>query len=266
MIKMTVMDIDGTLLPEAAGQVPERTALALRRLADTGVLVLLASGRPYVGMARVFSPISDRFLYSCSGGGCVIRGGQAVSVTPLEDFAELAAILRSLGRAFTCDTPYGCYTENAPRALVERTRKAGIDIQVVEDILAVRDPVVKVSIACPDGGPSAHMEDPQILRIREKWEAMESGTLYIDVISPRAGKGAGVRKVRTLYGLEPEEVAVFGDAANDVSMFRETPNSYCVETAPGLVRSQAAFSIAPPGDFGVTAYLEKLADEAGRRA
>lgn len=260
MIRMIATDIDGTLLPEADGRVPQRTARALRRLTDGGVQILLASGRPYIGMARVFGSVSDRFLYSCSGGGCIFRGSEVTDVFPLEDLEGLVCLLRETGRQFTCDTPHGCFTENAAPSLVERTRRAGIAIQVIEDILTVREPVIKVSIACPDGGPSLHMEDPQILAIREKWLAMESGSLYIDVISPRTGKGPSVRRVRTMLGLAPEEIAVFGDAANDLSMFLETPNSYCVDTAPEAVRSRASFTVPPPRLFGLTAFMESLAD------
>ena len=260
MIKLIATDIDGTLLPPAAGQIPEELVRVMRALTCHGVRIMIASGRPYTGLVRVFGFISDDLIYNCSNGGCLYCGRQMISVRPLgsrEEVRFLVEKIRAMGRTFTLDTPTACYTENLSDAIFERSVKAGINMIRTEDVLTVPDPV-KISIAYPDGGPDAHTEDPDIVELRRFFQAAPAGAMYLDINPLDGGKGLGVRKAQEIYGILPEETAAFGDASNDVSMFAMTPNSYAVEGAAPDVLSAASFRIEGPEKGGMLRYMEQL--------
>ena len=48
MIKLIATDIDGTLLPPAAGEIPEDLVKVMRSLMEYGVRIMIASGVPQV--------------------------------------------------------------------------------------------------------------------------------------------------------------------------------------------------------------------------
>ncbi len=260
MIKLIATDIDGTLLPPAAGEIPEDLVRVMRALMGHGVKIMISSGRPYTGLVRVFGFISDELIYNCSNGGCLYCGGKMISVRPLgsrEEMEYLVGKLRAMGRTFTLDTPTACYTENLSEEIFKRSIQAGINMIRTRDVLEVENPV-KISIAYPDGGPDAHRNDPDILELGRYFQAVPAGAMYLDINPLDGGKGLGVRKVQELYQILPEETAAFGDASNDVSMFAQTPNSYAVEGSAEDVLAAAAFRIEGPEEGGMLHYMQGL--------
>lgn len=61
-----------------------------------------------------------------------------------------------------------------------------------------------------------------------------------DMIQKNSGKGLALSAVLKEKGLKPEELMVFGDNQNDISMLELTPNSYAVDHAKPDVKVHAA--------------------------
>ena len=267
MIKLIATDIDGTLLPPAAGEIPEDLVTVMRSLMGYGVRIMIASGRPYRGLHNVFSFIGDDLIYNCSNGGCVYCGEELISLRPLgtkEDMEYLVGKLRSMGRMFTCDTPSACYVENLSDAIFERSLKAGINMVRTEDVLKIPD-IVKISVAYPDGGPDRHSKDPEIEELRTRLQAAPAGEMYLDINPLGGGKGNGVRLIQERFGILPEETAAFGDASNDISMFETTPHSYAVEGSAEDVLSAASRRIPGPRQGGMLSWMKDLLSEYERK-
>ena len=266
MIKLIATDIDGTLLPPAAGEIPEDLVKVMRSLMEYGVRIMIASGRPYRGLHNVFGFIGPDLIYNCSNGGCLYWRDQLISFRPLgsrEDMEYLVGKLRAMGRMFTCDTPSACYVENLSDAIFERSLKAGINMIRTEDVLKVPD-IVKISVAYPDGGPDRHSSDPDIRELRNRFQAAPAGEMYLDINPFGGGKGTGVRLVQEKFGILPEETAAFGDASNDISMFETTPHSYAVEGSAEDVLSAAALRISGPREGGMLSWMRGLLAEYER--
>ena len=60
------------------------------------------------------------------------------------------------------------------------------------------------------------------------------------MIQKNSGKGLALSAVLKEKGLKPEELMVFGDNQNDISMLELTPNSYAVDHAKQDVKVHAA--------------------------
>lgn len=56
---------------------------------------------------------------------------------------------------------------------------------------------------------------------------------YCELASPKASKGATVKKITQIYGIDMKNVAVFGDSENDLSMFNVIKKSGGVSVATG---------------------------------
>lgn len=68
-----------------------------------------------------------------------------------------------------------------------------------------------------------------------------TGNGWIDMIPKKSGKGPALYDLIKKKGLKPEEIMVFGDADNDISMFHLTPNSYAKDHSGKKVREQARY-------------------------
>ena len=80
--------------------------------------------------------------------------------------------------------------------------------------------------------------------LREKYGAqadfVTAGNGWLDMIMEGSGKGKALEFVMERQGISPEEVMVFGDNQNDISMLKLVSNSYAVESAKPEVRACAS--------------------------
>lgn len=81
----------------------------------------------------------------------------------------------------------------------------------------------------------------------EKWNAEHQGNTFtfswsgnaIEITDGRVSKAVSLVKLIEKLGYTRDEVAVVGDSGNDVSMFKEFPNSFCMQHAPSQVKKEA---------------------------
>ena len=72
MIKLVLCDLDGTLLPQGAPHVPEKTLAAIDRLQDGGVRFAPCSGRPLSCLDWMFSHAADSITSAVLVNGQVV--------------------------------------------------------------------------------------------------------------------------------------------------------------------------------------------------
>ena len=61
----------------------------------------------------------------------------------------------------------------------------------------------------------------------------------VNLIAKNHHKGTGIQLIMEQYGIQPDEIAVIGDAANDVGMFEITPHSFTFHHATDAVKEKA---------------------------
>ena len=59
------------------------------------------------------------------------------------------------------------------------------------------------------------------------------------------------------HGISPEEVVVFGDGENDISMFLESSASVAMGNATDDVKRKAAYVTSSNTENGIAAFLKK---------
>src|SRR5262245_25451893 len=108
-IRLVALDIDGTLIAPGAGHeaLPDaEIAVAIARLVDAGVAVVLASGRMYPGTARVANHLGLTSPLICQQGASVHR----LDGSLLHRFAIDAEIAEQLvAYALERDWPYAWF-------------------------------------------------------------------------------------------------------------------------------------------------------------
>ena len=214
-------DLDGTLL--AGGYettyVPESARLALDKLREAGHFVSIATGRSH-GMAVDFMELFDIQNMVSDGGAGLTVDGKLLGVEPLpmEDMVALCD---------ECDAkgfPWGLVVDDTPRrvapdsAFLDFTQDNYMETLVQpgckpEDF----DAVYKVNLACYEG-EEARLETLKTL----PWGRYHDDYLFVEP----SDKGGGIKRLCDHLGAPYEDVIVFGDAVNDLSMF--LPEWTCV--------------------------------------
>lgn len=262
MIRMIVTDIDGTLLPNASPPPgPDSEAAAtVKAVLDSGIRIVLASGRPFSALRRLFPDLHSRLSYICSNGSVVAEGDEIIRAVPLgsqQKLRNLMAYVRKRGEPWHIDAVEDVVTETYDEAYIDIIKTVGCTWAVVEDVLALDKPLCKMSLCYWDGS-AGHFHDPEVEVLKKDFNVAPAGMVFLDLNSPDADKGKAIRFLCDRYGIAPEEYMVFGDAMNDLSMLQGAPNSWCSEQSPEKVKKVCRHTFAPPEEGGVLKILQGM--------
>lgn len=256
--KLVVLDMDGTLL-NSNHKISETNKEILQRLASKGVEVVLASGRPF----------EAAYLYSKELGidsPIIASNGAMVKSPRTEELYYSATVTKDLAEEIVeygrqNDYPTSLYVSNEVYTYDERMEKLHIEVEGIHPTIINSfesdKPIYKV----------IYMDTPE--RIEEAYihlEAAYRGKLYItrsadillDVMSKEVSKGIALEKLRESLGIPKEEVIVFGNSYNDVSMFEEAGLAVAMENSPQAVKDAAHVVTKTNDEDGVAHILKEV--------
>lgn len=232
MKKLVFFDVDGTLLPEGVGVVPESTVRSIRKLQEQDIGAILCTGRHPLELKQL-----DLLKYGFDG--FVLLNGQLVldkdmnviSARTIEgqDKAELIELFNNM---------------TVPMILVEKDRlfmnfhndyvvKVQADISSpVYDIGEYHGAdVFMATIFVPRGA------EVQFSNLKSsRWH-----DLAMDVYLPDGGKVYGIQKFCEREGLNASDVIAFGDGDNDIEMLKFAGLGVAMGNAPANVKAEADY-------------------------
>ena len=205
-------DIDGTLIPRAAGQpaCPPPSLLHQLETLSKDYPLFLATSLPYRDAVKRCHGFSNLFMGGIFAGGAHIllakNRKRWETYLPLDH--KLTDLLKHLMSAPAPLFPFRCR------------------IRFYEH----EDTVYKVTLEKPSKRPWTDHEAASVLELLSGHRfriAVESSCLQ--VTAPEADKGAGVRRICSHLGINPKDTLCAGDSPEDISMF-----------------SACGFAVAPP--------------------
>ena len=234
-VRAAFFDVDGTLLSLAQNRVPESAVAALARLRDSGVALVLATGRTHYLLDKVDLAAFDAAV--TFNGQLVEVGERVVHSNPL-DPKDVAAVVRQVERgAFEClfmerDRMYLSGANELTRAMEELTHNH-FELAPVER--ALEHDVYQLNVFLAPG--EEHLLLDQTAHVKTtRWS-----DLFVDGMPDAGGKDAGVRIVLDELGLAPEECVAFGDGGNDVDMFGAVGTSVAMGNGGADARAAATY-------------------------
>lgn len=267
MIKLVLSDMDNTLVPFGARHASPRTIEAIHAVLDAGVRFGPDTGRDYVELMRFFKMDEACFMTGIFSNGKRVRADGRYVQTTLIDHDVLVRIDQALrpeeGMFLVCypaetnlfNPAYGVGVSSAELAVFEaRTSFNGGTVDEVPDI-----DFVAATIACP-GGPERMERCRQIIA-----EAVPEVRIvspipeWFDVLPVGTSKAAGLEVLLDALGIGVDEVAVFGDAENDLEIMRKVPHSVAVANASDEVLGVARHRVGASADEGVADALFEIA-------
>ncbi len=212
--KYIFFDIDGTLAAGGYGNtyIPESTKLALEKLRAAGHFLAIATGRSQAMAVDYMRELGFENMVSDGGYGVTING-QLLDITPMPK-EQIVAVVEECKRR---DIPWAIQIDNtifrsAPdNRFEEFTHDVYMQTKVVEGLDPKNyDKIYKAYIACY--APTEHT-----LKSLEgvPWGRFHKEYFFVEP----SDKAYGIRRIMDHFGADYKDVVVFGDAANDLSMF-----------------------------------------------
>ncbi|MFF4655587.1 Cof-type HAD-IIB family hydrolase [Streptomyces sp. NPDC001381] len=263
-IRLVVTDMDGTLLDDDK-RTPEGLWETLARLRRRGVLFSPASGRQYATLAAEFAEVADGMVFIAENGTYVVRDGRELSSDPLEPgvVAGVVDAVRGLAAggvdlgAVVCGKR-SAYVERADEAFRAEVDKYYVRCEVVEDLTAVDDDVIKVALF--DFGNAEETTAPGLAPFADTHQVVVSGEHWVDVMNRTASKGAALRRLQRELGITPAQTMVFGDYLNDLEMLDAADWSFAMANAHPEVVRRARHLVPSNNDNGVLRTIARVLD------
>ena len=258
--KALAIDLDGTLL--IGEDLPEENRAAVQRAIDAGFTLFVATARwrqmalsiarefnvegPVIACsgAEVFDPISDRDLFderlpeafaralleTCDVTRCVatvtFTDRVLLKLDGEPDMSKLAAPIEWVGNLVDADA-------SLPRI-------AAIQGSKVNEI--IKNELV------PQQGGAVHVAD----------SIGPNGKIIVTYTHRRADKGNALEVACAATNIDPQSVVAFGDAENDISMFRVAGAAVAMGQADAATRAEATFVSRPNTECGVAFGIDRV--------
>lgn len=262
MIKLIATDIDGTLVKESSKDVYEELLDAVDRLADQGVHFVVASGRQYASIYRMFEKVADRISIIAENGAHLVMDGRDFALTPMNrDYVE--RIMLDLRDYYphecfvVASTPKGCLLETENEEFIHLMRDYyRNEVQLTSDILNEQVPILKIAIYKKDGIRTIG-ERVLIPRWKDRVKVCMAGEEWVDFMDASVDKGNALRILQEALAVSRNETMAFGDNDNDIGLMMVAGESYAVENATGKVMNAAKYTCPSYAEKGVWQVLKR---------
>lgn len=247
------LDLDGTLT-NSKKEVTPATRAALGRAMFEGCKVILASGRPLVGIQPVAwalgLPRLGGYILAYNGGQVVdCRTGETLRQDRLDpaQIRRLCEFARQQGVSILTYDRDGIVTEHPEDPFVQK----------VPDLAAyVTYPITKMLLV---GEPERMAAVEQTMRplFAGQVDCYRSETCFLEAVPPGVDKAASLHWLLDHLGLSERHLMAFGDGFNDIPMLRAAGLGVAMANAQPQVKAAAKALTDSNDEDGVAHALDK---------
>ena len=263
--KVLALDLDGTLTNHDKIVTP-RTKAALRKAAESGVCIVLASGRPTVGIEPLARELNlDKF------GGCILsyNGGKIIDCQtghtlvqhafPPDLIEPVCTFCRYWNVVPLTYDAHGIVTENPDNPYVqEEARICKIPARKVENLPAeVTYPINKLLLT-GDPADMPHVEELMQQEFAGKLSIYRSQPFFIETMPLGIEKSASLQILLCAKGLTAANLMACGDGWNDLPMLKFAGLGVAMGNAQPEVKAAADYITADNEHDGVGLAVEKF--------
>lgn len=252
---MVAIDVDGTLL-DSENRISIGAAKAITRLAEHGIISILASGRSLDGVSPYYDVLDLAPYLIGAGGGLIstVSGGVIKAFEfPSEVVTEIIHIAREFGVGIALHQVDRLRFESTVEQIKIINRNLPGTLVRLDDLFTVVSisPVVKFTL---------WGEHEILLQARKKIQTLSipvdmlfSGEVFLEITNPGVSKGQALLELAKHLNIPQNRIAAIGDHFNDISMLEAASLSIAMGNAPDTVKS-AAKIIAPLNNEGGLAW------------
>ncbi len=220
MIKLLVTDVDGTLLDNNS-EIPELNSQALFDCKKNNIGIILATGKSIGAILPIIRSFDLELPQITLNGAVVVdRELNVLNSVKIEPsyFRSVIKTIKTRGYNPLIALPDGTifYEQYDPTLKVfEKINEPIFKTESIEKPDYIEN-CVSISVAIKEDDPlDGYLRD----RFSDVLQIVRSGEYFFDILDTEATKGNALGFISGIYKIKKEEIAVFGDSYNDLSMF-----------------------------------------------
>jgi Cof subfamily protein (haloacid dehalogenase superfamily) len=263
--RLVASDLDGTLVRHDRS-ISAYTSGVLKRIRDTGVEIVIVTGRPIRWLENVYEQLAFRPLAVSANGAAVYDPGQDrilhEALLSVEALTEATARLRA-------EVPGVCFSverDGGRQMLHESAYPIGpwemdqADVRPGEHAELISEPAAKLLVrAGAEGSVPADeftaLVGEHLEGIAEATNSSSSGVVEVSAVG--VTKAYGLAWVAESLGVTQAEVIAFGDMPNDLPMLAWAGRGVAMANAhPAVLAAAHDVTQRTNEEDGVAAYLE----------
>ena len=263
MIKLIATDLDGTLLNDNK-QLPPGFVDAVRKLKAHGVHFVIASGRQYYNIIKLFEELVDDLYFLGDNGAVAFEGSNCLGFTELPPEKLLAPLerVRQIPTAHPIFCGVNCaYTDDTDPYFCENARKYNARFKIVPhlpDVLKT-DHICKIAVFDSENAEKNTL--PHMKEFFGDFSLALAGEEWLDLMYPGMNKNIGLKLIQEKLGIAPEETMAFGDYHNDMEMLQGCHYSFAMKNAhPDIHRISRFTTRHTNNEYGVLRTLQEYFD------
>lgn len=111
MIKVLLLDVDGTLLSFETHKVSQSSIDALKKVHDSGIKIVIATGRAASDLHEIDDAVPYDGVIALNGAECVLRDGSVIRkvAIPAQDFRKSMELAREFDFAVALELNEGVF-------------------------------------------------------------------------------------------------------------------------------------------------------------
>ena len=257
-IKLIAVDLDGTLLNDKQ-EVSTKTKEALQRASKMGIKIVPCSGRPFPGIKEYLDELDlkdpNQYVVAFNGALVLNSEGRPIVEELLDynDFIFFEKIAQQLKANF--------HIEVRDKFI---TIDHFINYYLSRESWLTRMPIkedIKFTKAMFSGSAAEMRKIYRKLpkEVIEKYNVSTSDETLIEINSKKASKGNALRELAKKLNIKKDEVMIFGDQKNDISMF-DIADFYKVAmgNAVSEIKERANYVTKTNNEDGIAYALRRL--------
>lgn len=264
MYKLVAIDMDGTLLSDEK-QISPANYEAIQQARENGIKVVLASGRPLVGIKRYLEELNlvSEDDYAVAFNGALVqssKGDEIISKTTLtlKDYKYLYKLSKELEVNIHALTESSVISPKDSKYTRREAEMNGIpnEIIAVDDVDEATTIVKVMFIDRPELIDEIIDQIPE--EVKSKYTIVRSAPFFLEFLHKSVNKGAGVAALAKKLNIKQEEVICIGDAGNDIHMIKYAGLGVAMGNAFPEVKRVANFITKTNEEDGVAYIINKF--------
>jgi len=262
---LIALDLDGTLT-DSGKRITPRTKETLFKAMDMGAKIILASGRPDIGVAPVARELelNERggYILAFNGGRIIdCKSGRVIRETPFpkEYFSEAVSLRKKFdGVEVLSYSSSGIIAGGINKYVEEECRCNSCGAEETEDLIgALKENVIKF-LAVGDHEKLLPAKDYLVKNFSDKFGAYFSQPFFLEIVPFGIDKAAAISFLLSYLGADKSSLMACGDGDNDIPMLKTAALSVAMENASDSVKACCSFITKSNDDDGVAYAVEKF--------
>lgn len=269
-VKLVATDLDGTLLNNGKKFDYQRFTALLDQMDARDMKLVVATGNHLDQIKQYFAPVNPaRLLYISSNGAMVsdnedILYERPVSKAQIKKVVAWNASTRAeMENLIILSGAKAAYVSNhATPEIIQAVRQFYPRVEQIDKLVEVDDDILVMELIWPENANVKEYVKELRQTFGEELHTTGSGFGSVSILAAHTDKSTGLKALSDIYGIQPDEMAAFGDNSNDLEMLRYVGHPYVMPNAEAFMHERIpSTAVADNEHDGVIATIEQLIEQ-----